>query len=79
MSYGCFWWGIATLFVPFFGLTGTYDGVPNIYSPQGLGATETADAFGLYLFVWMGITLVFLFSSLRSSVAMIAFLALLTV
>ena len=79
MSYGCFWWGIATLFVPFFGLTGTYDGVPNIYSPQGLGATEASDAFGLYLFVWMGITLVFLFSSLRSSVTMIAFLALLTV
>ena len=53
--------------------------MPNIYSPQGLGATETADAFGLYLFVWMGITLVFLFSSLRSSISMIAFLALLTV
>lgn len=56
-----------------------YDGVPNMYSPQGLGAAEAADAFGLYLFIWMGIALLFLVSSLRSSGIMIAFLALLTV
>ncbi|PWN87210.1 hypothetical protein FA10DRAFT_273410 [Acaromyces ingoldii] len=58
VSYGCFWWGYSIIQIPFFGLTGTYDGQPNIYSAQGLAAAELDNAVGLFLWIWFGITTV---------------------
>jgi succinate-acetate transporter protein len=69
--YGMFWWGFSFLFIPFFGMTGAYDGIPNVYSAQGLFAAEFENAVGLYLWVWFGVTTVFLFAAARSSVTLI--------
>lgn len=70
-SYGLFWFGFSMLFVPFFGLTGTYNGVPNVYEVGGVYHAEFANAVGLFLFVWMGITMTFLFAAARSSITLI--------
>lgn len=58
VAYGCFWWGYSIIQIPFFGLTGTYDGQPNIYSAQGLAASELDNAVGLFLWIWFGVTTV---------------------
>lgn len=42
--------------IPFFGMTGTYDGAPGIYSATVLGAAEAANALGAFYWVWFGIT-----------------------
>lgn len=70
--YGMFWWGFSFLFIPFFGLTGTYDGVPNVYAVGGPYHAEFAQAVGLYLWVWFGITLLFLLAAARSSITLIS-------
>lgn len=69
--YGLFWFGFSFLFIPFFGLTGTYNGVPNVYETGGAYAAEFPNAVGLFLFVWMGITMTFLFAAARSSITLI--------
>lgn len=56
VCYSAFWWGYSIILIPFFGLTGTYDGQPNVYSPQGMGAAEASEAIGLFLWIWFGIT-----------------------
>lgn len=69
--YGLFWWGFSMLFVPFFGETGTYDGNPGVYNQMGgIAATEFENAVGLYLWIWFGITTIFLIASIRSSIAL---------
>jgi succinate-acetate transporter protein len=71
-SYALFWFGFSFLFIPFFGLVGSYDGVPNVYSSQGgIYAAQFSNAIGLYLWVWFGITTTFLFAAARSSITLI--------
>jgi len=70
--YGLFWFGFSFLFIPFFGMTGSYDGIPNVYSAAGgIYAAEFPQAVGLFLWVWFGITSTFLFAAARSSVVLI--------
>jgi succinate-acetate transporter protein len=75
--YGLFWWGFSFILIPFFGITGSYNGVANAYSPEGAFASEFESAVGLFLWVWFGITTLFLFSAARSSVVLIVLLLLL--
>ncbi|PWN92781.1 hypothetical protein FA10DRAFT_235934 [Acaromyces ingoldii] len=70
VSYGMFWWGFSFIFIPFFGETGSYDGVPGVYAKGGLSPGEMESAVGLFLWIWFGITTIFLIASVRSSVAL---------
>ncbi|EPQ30540.1 uncharacterized protein PFL1_02065 [Pseudozyma flocculosa PF-1] len=71
-SFGLFWWGFSMILIPFFGITGTYNGRPGVYATGSPFAGEEADAIGLYLWIWFGITTVYLIASLRGSVALFA-------
>lgn len=42
---------------------GTYNGQPGIYSKGSPYASEEAAAVGLYLWIWFGITTIYLVSS----------------
>ncbi|PWN43945.1 hypothetical protein IE81DRAFT_321860 [Ceraceosorus guamensis] len=77
--YGMFWWGFSMIFIPFFGEMGTYDGVPGVYSMNGANAAEAENAIGLFLFIWLGITLVFTVGAMRSSITLIVLLVLLDI
>lgn len=70
VSYGMFWWGFSFIFVPFFGETEMYDGTPGVYMTGGQSPGEMESAVGLYLWIWFGITTVFLIASARSSIAL---------
>ncbi len=59
-SFGMFWWGFATLLIPFFGFSGMYDGQAGIYANGSPYASEAGDALGLYLWIWFGITTIYL-------------------
>jgi len=73
-SYGLFWFGFSMLFVPWFGLVGTYNGVPNVYATGGPYEAEFTNAVGLYLWVWFGITTTFMFAAARSSITLVVLL-----
>lgn len=79
VSYGMFWWGFSFIFIPFFGEMGSYDGVPGVYAMNGQSPGEAESAIGLYLWIWMGITTLFLFGAARSSITLIVLLFLLDV
>ncbi|PWN99578.1 hypothetical protein FA09DRAFT_328385 [Tilletiopsis washingtonensis] len=79
VCYGCFWWGFSMIFIPFFGEMGTYDGVPGVYSMTGSAAAEAESAIGLFLFVWLGITLIVTIGAARSSITLIVLLVLLDI
>jgi succinate-acetate transporter protein len=71
VSFGCFWWGFSMIFVPFFGETGMYNNQPGVYNQMGgAAAMEFENAVGLYLWIWFGITTIFLIGSIRSSIAL---------
>jgi len=78
-AYGCFWWGYAMIFVPFFGEMGTYAGQPGVYSMAGANAAEAENAIGLFLFIWLGITLVVTVGAARSSITLISLLVCLDI
>ncbi|KAI3488183.1 hypothetical protein L1887_47722 [Cichorium endivia] len=59
-SFGMFWWGYSVILIPFFGFVGTYNGQPGIYSKGSPYASEEAAAVGLYLWIWFGITTIYL-------------------
>lgn len=61
-SFGMFWWGYAVLLIPFFGFMGTYDGQPGIYAQGSPYAAEADNAIGLFLWIWFGITTIYLVS-----------------
>lgn len=63
----------------FFGEMGTYDGVPGVYSMTGSAAAEAESAIGLFLFVWLGITLIVTIGAARSSITLIVLLVLLDI
>ncbi|TKY90280.1 hypothetical protein EX895_000278 [Sporisorium graminicola] len=69
-SFGMFWWGYATLLIPFFGFSGMYDGQAGIYANGSPYASEAGDALGLYLWIWFGITTIYLIASIRGSVSL---------
>lgn len=69
--YGLFWWGFSFLFIPFFGITGTYNGVANTYTEAGGYASELNSAIGLFLWCWFGITTTLLIASARASITLI--------
>lgn len=73
-SYGLFWWGYSIINIPFFGMVGQSYGQPGVYSSTGLGAAEASNAIGLSLWMWFGVTVVFLFAAIRSSVVTILLL-----
>ena len=79
VSYGMFWWGFSFIFIPFFGEMGEYGGQPGAYATGGISASEATDAIGLYLWIWFGITTLFLFGAARSSITLIVLLFLLDV
>ncbi|KAJ1023891.1 hypothetical protein NDA13_004725 [Ustilago tritici] len=76
-SFGMFWWGYAVILIPFFGFEGTYNGVPGIYSKGSPYAAEAESAIGLYLWIWFGITTIYLIASLRGSVSLFVLIFLL--
>lgn len=56
---------------------GSYDGVPGVYAMNGQSPGEAESAIGLYLWIWFGITTLFMFGAARSSVTLILLLFLL--
>ncbi|CDU24332.1 related to ATO2-putative transmembrane protein involved in export of ammonia [Sporisorium scitamineum] len=77
--FGMFWWGYSVILIPFFGFMGTYNGQPYIYSAKGMYAAEADSAIGLYLWVWFGITTIYLIASTRGSVSLFVLIFLLWV
>ncbi|KAJ7095558.1 Gpr1 family protein [Mycena epipterygia] len=67
-SYGAFWMSYATIFIPSSGIMAAYS------DPD-----ELASALGIYLTAWMMLTIFFLLTVLRKSVAYTALLSSLTV
>ncbi|PWY97944.1 hypothetical protein BCV70DRAFT_213307 [Testicularia cyperi] len=78
-SFGMFWWGYSMILIPFFGFVGTYNGQPGIYATGSPFAAEEADAVGLFLWIWFGITTIYLVASLRGSVSLFVLIFLLWV
>ena len=75
-----FWIGLAMLFIPFFNELAPYTSTsPAVYAAGGLGANETGSAVGLFLFVWLGVTLCLTLPTFRASVALVTLLSLLDV
>lgn len=70
VSFGCFWWGFAMILIPFFGFSGTYNGQPNLYNAASPYASQETSAIGLFLWIWFGITTIYLIASSRGSVAL---------
>lgn len=62
------------LYIPFFGITGMYDGQPGAYSAMGQGAAEIGSAFGLFYITWFSVTLVLTLASIRSSIAVLVWI-----
>ncbi|UZJ55399.1 hypothetical protein CBS101457_004719 [Exobasidium rhododendri] len=54
VCFGTFWWGFSMIFIPFFGETGTYDGVPGVYAATGASSGEFENAVGYLTFVLLG-------------------------
>ncbi|KAK4699489.1 uncharacterized protein P7C70_g6767, partial [Phenoliferia sp. Uapishka_3] len=73
-SFALFWWGYAMLFIPFFGITGTYDGTAGTYTATGAGALEINDAFGIFFITWFVVSLIITIGSIRSSVAVLSWM-----
>lgn len=69
--YGFFWFGFSFIFIPFFGITGTYDGIPGVYTEAGGFASELNSAIGLFLWCWFGITSCLLIASARASITLV--------
>ncbi|SPO30489.1 related to ATO2 - putative transmembrane protein involved in export of ammonia [Ustilago trichophora] len=78
-SFGMFWWGYSVILIPFFGFMGTYNGQPGIYAKGSPYAAEAESAIGLYLWIWFGITTIYLIASLRGSVSLFVLIFLLWV
>ncbi|KAJ7626164.1 GPR1/FUN34/yaaH family-domain-containing protein [Roridomyces roridus] len=57
-SYGSFWMSYGSIFIPFFGIADAYE------DPQ-----ELANAIGIYLIVWLMLTLFFLLAVIRVNLA----------
>ncbi|SNX87789.1 related to ATO2 - putative transmembrane protein involved in export of ammonia [Melanopsichium pennsylvanicum] len=76
-SFGMFWWGYAVILIPFFGFYGEYNGQAGIYTAGSAYAAEAENAIGLYLWIWFGVTTVYLVASLRGSVSLFALIFLL--
>lgn len=74
-----FWWGFNFIFIPFFGETGSYDGIPGAYSSAGLSAKEAPNAIGLYFWIWFGIALILTIASVRSSLVMVLLLLMMDI
>ncbi|KAL8277482.1 hypothetical protein RQP46_010112 [Phenoliferia psychrophenolica] len=73
-SFALFWWGFAMLYIPFFGITGTYDMQPGAYTAMGQGAGEIGAAFGIFYITWFSVALVLTIASIRSSIAVLAWI-----
>ncbi|KAL8292080.1 hypothetical protein RQP46_001546 [Phenoliferia psychrophenolica] len=73
-SYALLWWGWAMIHIPFFGLTGTYNGQPGAYTAMGQGAGDIGSASGLFFITWLSISLVFTLASIRSSIAVMSWI-----
>ncbi|GAC94286.1 possible transmembrane sensor/transporter [Pseudozyma hubeiensis SY62] len=78
-SFGMFWWGYSVLLIPFFGFMGSYAGQPGIYATGSPYAGEADAAIGLYLWIWFGITTIYLIASTRGSVSLFVLIFLLWV
>ncbi|KAK4700319.1 uncharacterized protein P7C70_g5929, partial [Phenoliferia sp. Uapishka_3] len=73
-SYALFWWGYAMLYIPFFGITGSYDGAPGAYTATGQGALEVEAAFGIFFITWFSVSMVLTLASIRSSIAVLVWI-----
>lgn len=49
---------------------GTYNGQPGIYTAGSPFASEANNAIGMYLWIWFGITTIYLIASLRGSISL---------
>lgn len=76
-SFGMFWWGYSVILIPFFGFMGEYNGQPGIYTARGGFAAEAESAIGLYLWIWFGITTIYMIAALRGSVSLFVLIFLL--
>lgn len=75
-SFGMFWWGYSVILIPFFGFFGQYNGVAGIYTKAPYAA-EADSAIGLYLWIWFGITTIYLVAAARGSVSLFVLIFLL--
>ncbi len=74
-----FWWGNSVILIPFFGFMGTYNGQPGIYSMNSPFAAEADSAIDSNLWVWFGITTIYLIAAdprFRWSLFVLIFIAL---
>ncbi|CBQ71363.1 conserved hypothetical protein [Sporisorium reilianum SRZ2] len=76
-SFGMFWWGYSVILIPFFGFMGTNNGQPGIYTARSPYAAEADAAIGLYLWIWFGITTIYLIASTRGSASLFVLIFLL--
>ncbi|KAL8277435.1 hypothetical protein RQP46_010157 [Phenoliferia psychrophenolica] len=67
-SFSMFWFGWAMLYIPFFGLTGTWNSSPGEYTATGAGALEIGTAFGVFFITWFTVACTLTIASIRSSV-----------